>query len=168
MASPWLDETEQRAWRSLLTAYRRLLQRLDAELEASQHMSVTEYGVLVQLSQAPEGRMRMSELADLSHLSPSGLTRRLDCLVEAGLVQRARCATDRRGAYAVLTAAGRARLEKAAPDHVEQVRRHFVEPLSRRQLEALADALEALAACEGEDRPGCAPAQEGSQKTGHR
>jgi DNA-binding MarR family transcriptional regulator len=141
----WLDDLEMQAWRSLLSAHSRLMARLDAELQASQGMSVSDYGVLVQLSEAEEGRMRMSELADHLLLSPSGLTRRLDGLVGAGLVDRVRCPTDRRGAYAVLTATGRARLEEAAPDHVEQVRRHFVNRLSRRQLEALVDTLNKVA-----------------------
>lgn len=121
------------------------MSRLDAELQSSQGMSVSDYGVLVQLSEAEGGRMRMSELADHLLLSPSGLTRRLDGLVHAGLVDRARCPTDRRGAFAVLTDAGRARLQQAAPDHVEQVRRHFVDRLTRRQLEALVDALAKVA-----------------------
>jgi DNA-binding MarR family transcriptional regulator len=121
------------------------MSRLDAELQASQGMPVSDYGVLVQLSEADGGRMRMSELADRLLLSPSGLTRRLDGLVHAGLVDRARCPTDRRGAFAVLTEAGRARLETAAPDHVEQVRRHFVDRLSRQQLESLVDALDQVA-----------------------
>ena len=124
--------------------------RLDAELQASQAMSVSDYGVLVQLSEAEGGRMRMSELADRLLLSPSGLTRRLDGLVHAGLVDRVRCPTDRRGAFAVLTEAGRRRLEGAAPDHVDQVRRHFVDRLSRRQLESLVDALSKVA-----DAPPC-------------
>jgi DNA-binding MarR family transcriptional regulator len=119
--------------------------RLDAELQETQGMSVMDYGVLVQLSEAEGGRMRMSELADLLLLSPSGLTRRLDGLVAAGLVERVRCPTDRRGAYAVLTAAGRKRLQRAAPDHVDQVRRHFVDQLSRKQLAGLADALDRVA-----------------------
>jgi DNA-binding MarR family transcriptional regulator len=106
--------------------------------------------VLVQLSEAEGGHMRMSELADRLLLSPSGLTRRLDGLVRAGLVDRARCPTDRRGAFAVLTDAGRARLEQAAPDHVEQVRRHFVNRLTRRELEALVAALSKVA-----DSPSC-------------
>jgi DNA-binding MarR family transcriptional regulator len=84
----------------------------------------------------------MSELAERLLLSPSGLTRRLDGLVSSGLVERRRCATDRRGALAVLTESGRARLEAAAPDHVEQVRRHFIDRLSRRQLQLLAEALD--------------------------
>jgi len=142
----WLDELEMRAWRSLLRAHAQLLGTLDTELQQAQGMSVTDYGVLVQLSEAEGGRMRMSELAELLLLSPSGLTRRLDGLVSAGLVERHRCPTDRRGAYAVLTPAGRARLEAAAPDHVQQVRRHFVDRLSRRQLAALADALDKVSA----------------------
>lgn len=140
----WLDDLEQRAWRSLLAAHRRLLQRLDAELQSSQDLSVADYGVLVELDEAEGGHMRMSELADRLLLSPSGLTRRLDTLVGSGLVERVRCPTDRRGSYAVLTDAGRARLRAAAPDHVAQVRRHFVERLSRTQLAQLADALESV------------------------
>jgi DNA-binding MarR family transcriptional regulator len=146
----WLDELEMQAWRSLLIAHSRLMARLDSELQASQGMSVSDYGVLVHLSEAEGGRMRMSELAEHLLLSPSGLTRRLDGLVHAGLVDRVRCPTDRRGAFAVLTDAGRSRLEEAAPDHVEQVRRHFVDRLSRRQLEALVDALGTVA-----NSPGC-------------
>lgn len=140
----WLDDVEMRAWRSLLGAHRRVLQRLDAELQASQDLSVSDYGVLVELSEVG-GQMRMSELADRMLLSPSGLTRRLDTMVAAGLVERHRCATDRRGAFAVLTPAGRARLEQSAPDHVDQVRRHFVDRLSRQQLVTLTEALEAVA-----------------------
>jgi DNA-binding MarR family transcriptional regulator len=151
----WLDDLEMRAWRSLLAAHRRLLQRLDAELQSTQELSVADYGVLVELNEADGGRMRMSELAERMLLSPSGLTRRLDTLVDGGLVERVRCPTDRRGSYAVLTDAGRARLERAAPDHVEQVRRHFVERLSRAQLTQLADALEAVS--DGETCPGPGP-----------
>lgn len=132
------------AWRALLTAHRRLLQRLDSELQAAQDLSVADYAVLVELSEAESGRMRMSELADHLGLSPSGLTRRLDSMVRAGLVERSSCPTDRRGTFAVLTSVGRSRLAQAAPDHVAQVRQHFVDRLSRPQLRALADALHAL------------------------
>jgi DNA-binding MarR family transcriptional regulator len=142
---PWLDDIEMHAWRSLLRAHARLLARLDADLQASQGISVTDYEVLVQLSEEEGGSMRMSELADRLLLSPSGLTRRLDGLVASGMVERHRCPTDRRGAFAVLTPAGHARLRAAAPDHVDHVRRHFVDRLSRKQLEALADALDRVA-----------------------
>ena len=143
-APEWLDEEEMAAWRALLTAHRRLVHRLDSELQASQELSVADYGVLVELSEAEEGRMRMSELAERLGLSPSGLTRRLDSMVRGGLVERRSCPTDRRGTFAVLTPEGRTRLAQAAPDHVAHVRHHFVERLSRPQLRALADALHAL------------------------
>ena len=131
--------------------------RLDAELEATQGLALADYGVLVNLAEAEGGRMRMSELADRLLLSPSGLTRRLDGLVAAGLVERARCGSDRRGAYAVLTASGRKRLQRAAPDHVEQVRRHFVTRLTRKQLSALAEALEKVASGDAPPCPGSEP-----------
>ena len=141
----WLDALEMRAWRSLLSAHARLLARLDAELLASSSMSVADYGVLVRLSEAPGGHMRMTELADAMLLSPSGLTRRLDGLVSAGLVERAKCPTDRRGAYAALTGGGRERLRAVAPQHLDQVRRNFIDRLERTQLEALSDALDIVA-----------------------
>jgi len=147
----WLDALEMRAWRSLLSAHARLLARLDDDLQASSGMSVADYAVLVHLSEAEGGHMRMSELAAALLLSPSGLTRRLDGLVAAGLVERVKCPTDRRGAYAVLTGAGHKRLHQVAPDHVEQVRRHFVDRLDRTQLEALADALGTVA--DGQNEP---------------
>lgn len=147
----WLDDLEMDAWRALLTAHRRLVQRLDAELQATQHISASDYGVLVELSEAG-GQMRMTELADRILISPSGLTRRLDTLVDQGLVDRVRCTQDRRGSYAVLTDAGRARLVEAAPDHVEQVRRHFVALLDRDELRALAQALGKVAEnCSGHE-----------------
>jgi DNA-binding MarR family transcriptional regulator len=150
-APPWLDPLEMRAWRSLLSAHARLLARLDTELEASSGMSVADYGVLVHLSEADGGHMRMSELAEALLLSPSGLTRRLDGLVAAGYVERAKCPTDRRGAYAVLTDSGRRRLEEVAPQHLDQVRRNFIDRLDRSQLEALSDALTVIAG----DPPAC-------------
>ena len=134
------------AWRGLLTAHSKLIARLDAALMDSQGISLPDYEVLVHLCDAPDGRLRMSDLADRINLSPSGLTRRLDGLVKAKWVERVRCTDDRRGMYAVLLPEGRARVEKAAPDHVEQVRHFFVDLLSRRQLADLAKALDPVAA----------------------
>ncbi len=108
-------------------------------------MSLADYGVLVNLSETQGGMLRMSDLAERLLLSPSGLTRRLDRLVSAGLVARVRCPTDGRGSYARLTPAGLRRLQSAVPDHVDQVRKHFVDRLSRRQLASLVDALEKIA-----------------------
>ena len=141
----WLDDVEMQAWRGFLRAYSRVLDRLDHELQAVQQLSVADYGVLVTLSEAADHRLRMTDLAERLDLSPSGLTRRIDRLVDGGLVQRVRCPEDRRGSYAVLSRRGLARLEAAAPDHLEQVRRYFVDRLDRDELAALAAAFAVLA-----------------------
>jgi DNA-binding MarR family transcriptional regulator len=86
----------------------------------------------------------MTELAARTLVSRSGLTRRLDRLVESGLVARRSCPTDRRGVLAVLTDAGRRRLEESAPTHVDGVRRHFISRLGSQELRALADALNSV------------------------
>jgi DNA-binding MarR family transcriptional regulator len=140
----WLDEHEQRVWRALLDATGSLMTTLDAELQAEHGLSLAEYEVLVGLSEAPDRAMRMNDLALLLHLSPSGLTRRLDALVRRGWVRRERCPSDRRGSLAVLTDEGFKRLEAAAPTHVRGVREHFISRLSARQLSNLGSALSAV------------------------
>ena len=110
---------------------------LDAELEAAHGMSLGEYAVLVELSEAPEQRLRMTDLAGRLHLSPSGLTSRFDRLGRQGLVTREACPTDRRAVYAGLTPAGLQRLEDAAPDHVAGVRRLLIDRLDEAQLDQL-------------------------------
>jgi DNA-binding MarR family transcriptional regulator len=137
----WLDEGEMRAWRALLRTTADLLAVLDNELQEAHGLSLADYEVLVRISEAPDEYVRMTDLANDLHLSPSGITRRIDGLVKAGLVERTRCPTDRRGANAVLTDAGRKVLENAAPTHVEGVRAHFIDRLSERQLTNLAAAL---------------------------
>lgn len=137
----WLDVTEQQAWRTLIEVHSRLVAQLDAELQAGHDISLPDYEVLVHLSEAPGGELRMAELAGRLLLSPSGLTRRLDGLVADGIVERKACPSDRRGSLAVLTPRGRALLEEAAPTHVEGVRRFVIEPLSREQLLDLSEAL---------------------------
>lgn len=117
-------------------------------------LSAGEYGVLVRLSEATDRRLRMCDLAEGLHLSPSGMTRRLDGLVKAGLVDRQPSVEDRRVMMAVLTQEGFARLELAAPDHVRSVRRHFIDHLSRAQLRNLGTALRSVAVAESE--PQCA------------
>jgi len=144
VAVEWLDDVEARAWRALVIASARLKAVLDAELTTAHGLSFGDYEVLVVLSEAPEHRLRMSELAELLSLSPSGLTRRLDRLTRDGLVAREQCPADKRGSYAVLTTEGLTRLQAAAPLHVEGVRRHFVDLLDRRELEVLGFALDAV------------------------
>jgi DNA-binding MarR family transcriptional regulator len=140
----WLDEREMRAWRTLVTKTAALRAVLDAELEARHGISLADYEVLVVLSEAPERRLRMAALACGLHLSPSGLTRRIDALVRRGWVERQRCPSDRRSFFAVLTPEGLAALTAAAPTHLEGVRAHFVDRLSRRQLDNLAAGLRGI------------------------
>lgn len=140
----WLDDEEMRAWRGLVEVHAELTAALEADLEQGFGLDGGDYGVLVNLSEAPEQRLRMCDLAARLHLSPSGLTRRLDGLVEAGYVAREPGEHDRRVTLAVLTDAGRTILEAAAPVHVSGVRRHFVDRLSRTQLRQLGAAFDAL------------------------
>src|SRR5262245_46132624 len=99
----WLTEPEMQAWQSLIRTTTALLATLDAELQAEHGLSLGEYEVLVHLSAAPDRALRMVDLSSRLHLSPSGITRRIDGLVKQGMVERRQCASDRRGSYAALT-----------------------------------------------------------------
>jgi DNA-binding MarR family transcriptional regulator len=151
--SAWLDDEEMRAWRGLVEAYAELQAALEADLVSGFGIDGGDYGVLVNLSEAPDQRLRMCDLAARLHLSPSGLTRRLDGLVKAGYVSRQPSEHDRRVTLAVLTDEGRATLEAAAPVHVAGVRRHFVDHLTRTQLRQLGTAFEALRRRRGVEAP---------------
>jgi DNA-binding MarR family transcriptional regulator len=140
----WLDDEEMRAWRGLVEVYADLQAALEADLVNGFGIDGGDYGVLVNLSEAPDQRLRMCDLAAKLHLSPSGLTRRLDGLVKAGYVARQPSEQDRRVTLAVLTDAGRATLEAAAPVHVAGVRANFVDHLTRSQLRQLGTAFDAL------------------------
>jgi DNA-binding MarR family transcriptional regulator len=140
----WLDEEEMAAWRSMIDVYQDVMASLNAELLHAHGLAEGDYAVLVNLSEAPEERLRMCDLAASLHLSPSGITRRLDGMVKAGLVAREPSTEDRRVMLAVLTPEGRHVLETAAPDHVESVRRHFLDHLSRTQIRDLAAAFAAV------------------------
>jgi DNA-binding MarR family transcriptional regulator len=113
------------------------VRRLEAELQAEQDLALTDYDVLVQLAQADERRLRMSELADRLMLSRSGATRLVDRLVAAGLVERVTCDDDRRGQWASLTDAGHDRLRRASPTHLRGVGEHFLDRLSADELQGL-------------------------------
>lgn len=141
-----LDAREMQAWHAFIHAHTRVVRKLEAELEAEQGLTLPAYEVLAHLSEAPEGRLRMSELASYAVLTPSGLTRLVDKLARDGLVERARCATDARVVYAVITADGVERLERAYPTHLRGVREHLVDRLGPEQLKAIAEALGPLTA----------------------
>jgi DNA-binding MarR family transcriptional regulator len=137
----WLSEPEQRSWRTLIDVTTGVLATLDNELRAEHGLSLGEYEVLARLSEAPGHSLRMTDLAVGLRLSPSGITRRIDGLVRAGLVERQQCPSDRRGSNAVLTREGLRRLRAAAPAHVRGVREHFIDQLTAQQLANLASAL---------------------------
>ncbi|MFI5780432.1 MarR family winged helix-turn-helix transcriptional regulator [Nocardia sp. NPDC051570] len=137
----WLNETEQRAWLAFITAGGLLNRRLDQQLEHDAGLSHLQYAILVQLAAAPGHELRMSELATTLLNSKSKLTYQIDRLEQAGLVRRRSCPTDMRAVYAVLTEAGRHKLEQAAPGHVAAVRELFVDALTPEQLRAIGNGL---------------------------
>src|SRR5664280_79306 len=139
---PELDAVEQKAWRSFLIAHARVARRLEADLLARSQMPLAEFDVLMQLSLADGQRLRMNELANRVVLSRAGITRLVDRLVADGSVARIKCASDARGAYAVLTDPGKARLAEARPGHFATVRRYFLGSFARPELEVLADLLD--------------------------
>ena len=151
----WLSEPEQHAWRGYLAMTRLLAAQLDRELQQDSALPHTYYEILVRLSEAPDRSLRMSELAVLSESSRSRLSHAVSRLAEAGWVRREDCVTDRRGAFAILTEAGLAALEAAAPAHVESVRRHLFDRLTPEQVDQL-DAI-CVSVLEGLKDSGAAP-----------
>lgn len=127
MATKWLNEDEQTLWRRLLSVRSHLQERLDSELRGTHGLSLAEYEVLVHLSEAGPFGARMSDLADGLLLSRSGLTRRIDSMVRAGLVERRSCPNDGRGSFALLTPLGTKLLAEAAPTHVAGVRKYLID-----------------------------------------
>ncbi|AXE25203.1 MarR family transcriptional regulator [Streptomyces globosus] len=137
----WLDEREMRAWRGFLAASALVNRHLDQQLKDDSGLSHPQYEILVRLAAAPRNELRMTELANGLINSKSGLTYQVTQMEKAGLVQRRSCPSDVRGVFAVLTEAGRARLEEAAPGHVAAVREVLIDVLTPAQLEAVADGL---------------------------
>jgi DNA-binding MarR family transcriptional regulator len=137
------------AWRSYLQSQRSILRELDAELVVAHGLTARDYEVLLYLAQAPDGRLAMSALAESTMLTRSGVTRLIDGLVTAGLIERASCASDARVSYASLTDAGRAKLRDAGRTHIAGVRRLFVERFSPEEIEQLAELLGRLPGAPG-------------------
>jgi DNA-binding MarR family transcriptional regulator len=137
-----LDARELRAWRGLLRAHAALTKMLDADLDAAHDLPLSSYEVLLHLDDAEDGKMRMRDLADSVILSRSGLTRLADRLERDGLIRRESCASDARGAYAVITSAGLEQLAAARATHLAGVRSLFLRHFSDDELDALGDAWE--------------------------
>ncbi len=137
------DDPGMLAWRTFLTAHATVVRRLDAELEEREALALSDFDVLVQLHFAG-GTLRMRDLADSVLLSRSGMTRRVDRLEAAGFVSRTACETVRLGSMASLSDAGRERLERALPVHVQGIADHFLCHLAPDELATLRTPLAKL------------------------
>lgn len=137
----WLTPAEESAWRKYIVASRRLLEALDDDL-ATNGLSLSDYEILVHLSDAPERRLRMSDLAEKTILSRSRLSHRIKYMEGKGWVERQKCASDKRGTWAVMTNKGWSSIVKAAPDHVESIRKRFIDQISKADQANIATAFE--------------------------
>ena len=144
-APRWLSDEEQRAWRAYIRLAQLLMRQLDRDLHPF-GLSMHDYEILVELSEAPHHRMRMTELADRTAQSRSRLSHQVNRMEAKGLVSREDCEGDKRGTFAVLTQHGAATISQVAPYHVDSVRRHFIDQLGQPELSALTGAYEPLLA----------------------
>ena len=141
----WLTKDQQVHWRAWLTASKGLTDQLSRELQEQHGLTITDYEILVRLSESENNSIRMSDLATRTLLSRSRLSHQVDRMESAGLIERKMCPDDRRGQLAVLTKVGSKALEAAAPDHVMGVRKHLVDLLSDAEYQALGSAAKKIA-----------------------
>jgi len=140
----WLDDAEKHAWIGWVFATRLFWEEVERDLAHDADMPFGYYDILVMLSETPDRRLRMSELAECTQSSRSRLSHAVNRLEDLGWVRRESCPEDRRGQVAVLTDAGFAALEAAAPHHVESVRTHLFDVLSPEQVAQLDDITQTL------------------------
>ncbi|MFI7088076.1 MarR family winged helix-turn-helix transcriptional regulator [Streptomyces anulatus] len=144
-APRWLTGEEQHTWRAYLHATTLLEDHLDRQLQRDAGMPHIYYGLLVQLSQAPRRRMRMTELARNAKITRSRLSHAIARLEKNGWVRREECPSDKRGQNAVLTDDGYAMLRRSAPGHVEAVRQAMFDRLTPEQVSSLGEIMRVLA-----------------------
>jgi DNA-binding MarR family transcriptional regulator len=140
----WLDAAQQRDWRAYIEGSVRLAELIDRDLKSKHGLTSPEYEILVRLSEEPERRLRMAELADYTSQSRSRLSHTVARLEAKGLVTRFLCPSDKRGVNAQLTEEGFAALDRAARDHVEVVRDYFVDVISPEDLAVVGRAFRAI------------------------
>lgn len=154
MAPTGIDSDRLEAWRGLLVTHAALVKRLNEELEQEMGLPLPWYEVLLHLNEAQQGSLRMGDLARRALLTPSGLTRLVDRMESAGLVERKACGSDRRGSWCALTPAGRKKLKEAAPVHVRGVDQYFARHLTKDEARALSKQLaKMLADVRGDCQP---------------
>ena len=134
---PWLDDREADAWRGFLRMQMHLEASLARQLATDSGLSHQDYGVLVALSEHPDGRIRLFELAEVLGWEKSRASHHVSRMAARGLVDKEPCDEDRRGAFVVLTPQGRSTIEEAAPGHVRTVRELFIDRLTPAQLDEL-------------------------------
>ncbi|HKT03523.1 MAG TPA: MarR family transcriptional regulator [Rugosimonospora sp.] len=130
----WLDATQQRAWRGFLDVHARLGAVLNRDLQRTSGLTLSDYDILVHLTDVPDGRLRAFELGDALQWEKSRVSKQVARLAARDLVAKQECEADRRGAYVVLTPAGRRAIEAAAPAHVELVQRLVFDSLTPAQV----------------------------------
>lgn len=135
---PQLSDTEMQAWRGFLHTHDALWKTLDSALAREFGLSLPAYELLLTLEEAGEAGLRMTELARSLRFSGGGLTRLVDRLQQAGLLQRRRCQADGRGFEVLLTPGGRQLLKRVHARHLRAVRRHFLDRLTREEQASLA------------------------------
>ncbi|XGV95132.1 MAG: MarR family winged helix-turn-helix transcriptional regulator [Leptolyngbya sp. BL-A-14] len=139
-----LTTAQNTAWRLFLKTYAVLLEQIERTLKQANLPDLSWYDVLWALEEAPDRRLRLHELADALVLQRSNLTRLVDRMEHAGVVQRETCASDRRGAFATITPAGLALRQKMWQVYAQSIHQHFAEPLSEEQVSGLAQAFSLL------------------------
>lgn len=143
-ATPWLSDTEQTTWRRWLALNAQLPALLHRELQRDSDLSLPDFDVLVQLTDDDRGRVRIAQLAEALQWERSRLSHHVTRMARRGLVEKEDCLDDGRGSFVVLTAAGRAAIEHAAPAHVRTVRRAFFDALTVDEVEQLGDLTEKI------------------------
>ncbi|MFF4247555.1 MarR family winged helix-turn-helix transcriptional regulator [Streptomyces sp. NPDC001822] len=141
----WLTDEEQGVWRAYLHATTLMEDHLDRQLQRDAGMPHIYYGLLVQLSQAPRRRMRMTELAKDAKITRSRLSHAVARLEKNGWVRREECPSDKRGQNAVLTDEGHVMLARSAPGHVDAVRQAMFARLTPEQVTSLGEIMQVIA-----------------------
>jgi DNA-binding MarR family transcriptional regulator len=138
----WLDSEEMRVWRAFVVGKALLDAQLNRELQDEHQLTLADYELLVRLSEAPCGQVRMSTLAEQVGSSKSRISHQIGRMEKAGLAHRQECPGDRRGVFAVLTDHGLEVLRSAAPTHLRGVRDNLIDLLSGQERLVLADIFE--------------------------
>jgi DNA-binding MarR family transcriptional regulator len=144
--SPWLDDRQQRMWRAWVALDTQLPVALHRQLQAESGLSLQDFEVLVRLTETPDSRARVTDLANAAGWERSRLSHHIKRMEGRGLVQRQECCDDGRGAFVVVTPAGRDAIERAAPGHARTVRQLLFASLSDTELEVVTTFVEGVLA----------------------